>query len=30
MYASMLGVDVEIPPFGYLRSNFGRKTPLGG
>ena len=30
MYASMCGVIVEIPPFGYLESNSAKRTPLGG
>ena len=29
-YASNSGVAVEIPPFGYLGSNFAGRTPLGG
>ena len=30
MGASLQGVNVEIPPFGYLESNPARETLLGG
>ena len=29
VYASMHGAAVEIPPFGYLGSNYVSRTPLG-
>ena len=29
-FVRALGVVVEIPPFGYLDSNLGIRTPLGG